>query len=87
LPCDFLVGSPSEAEPVNEFVAGLIRRVADTSETARLAANAAQRTSEDYRDANINSKLHKIGDLAHICRGQMRDGESSKLRTKWDGPC
>jgi transposase InsO family protein len=44
LPCEFLLGSPPDAEPVNEFVANLIRRVANISETARLSANPAQRT-------------------------------------------
>ena len=87
LPCEFLVGSPSEAEPVNEFVASLIRRVANISETARLAANAAQRTAKDYYDANINSKLYKTGDVVCLRRGQMKVGESSKLGPKWEGPC
>ena len=75
-PCQSLVGSPSEAEPVNEFVA---RRVAKISETTRLPANAAQRTAKDYYDANINSKLEETGGVVRIPRSQMKVGESSKL--------
>ena len=87
LPCELLLGSPQEAEPLNEFVANLIRRTADISETARLVANAAQRTSKDYYDVNINCRLYKTGDVVCVRRGQKKVGECAKLAPKWEGPC
>lgn len=68
-------------------MANLIHRFANSGETARLAANAAQRTAKVRYDANVDSKLCKTGDVMCLRRGQMKVGESSKLGKKWERPC
>jgi hypothetical protein len=87
LSCELLLGAPKGAESINEFVAQLIQRNAEISESARLASNAAQGTSKDYYDVNVNWKLYKTGDVVYIRRGQIKVGECSKLAPTWDGPC
>ena len=86
LPCEAVFRTPSEAQPVDEFIRKLLHRMQRAHEVARSANDAAQQYHKDYYDANINCRLYKPDHIVYLYEPYLRQGESAKFKLPWTGP-